>query len=81
MSVIKIMAAGTGLLLILIIGSCAAIGYTTVATVNGLAKSDAAHKTGRKLDEWELKAHNEIGNRDAPYHEYSDYNRDYYDNY
>jgi len=81
MNVIKIMMAGAGLLMLLIVGSCAAIGYTTVATVDGLANSETAHKVRNKAGEWELRAHNEVGNRDEPYHEYSDYNRDYYDNY
>lgn len=81
MSAARLMTLGAGLVLLLIVGSCAAIGFTTVATVDGLANSDAATRANRKLNELELKVHNEIGNRDGSYHEYSDYERDYYENY
>lgn len=73
----KIAAATTGCL-VLIVGGCTMVGVTTVATVNGLANSEAAEKGAKLSEEEELRDHNEAADRDVPYHEYSDYDREYY---
>lgn len=67
---------GLGCLSLLWISSCAIMGATTVAVVGS-----AANKVGEKYDKEELKWHNEADNKAAAYHEHSDYQADYYENY
>lgn len=81
MNFIAKIAAGTVGCMVLIVGGCTMVGVTTVATVNGLASSEAAEKGAKFGADEELREHNDRAGRDDPYHEYSDYNRDYYDNY
>lgn len=67
---------GLGCLFILVMGSCTMLGVGTAVVV-----SKGAEKVAKKYDDEELKYHNVRDNRDAAYHEHSDYNADYYENY
>ena len=46
-----------------------------------VAVSKSSEKVGKWYEKEELKAHNERDNKAAAYHEHSDYNADYYENY
>lgn len=46
-----------------------------------VAVSKGAEKFSETYKEEELKYHNDRDNRAAAYHEHSDYNADYYENY
>lgn len=67
---------GLGCLGLLWLGSCAMIGAGTAVAV-----SKSSEKVGKWYEKEELKAHNERDNKAAAYHEHSDYNADYYENY
>lgn len=67
---------GLGCLSLLWISSCAIMGATTVAVVGGVSK-----KAGNFYEKEELKWHNDRDNNAAAYHEHSDYEADYYENY
>lgn len=67
---------GLGCLTLLWIGSCSMLGLGTAVAV-----SEGANKFAKTYKEEELKYHNERDNRAAAYHEHSDYNADYYENY
>lgn len=67
---------GLGCLGLLWLGSCAMIGAGTAVAV-----SKSSEKVGKWYEKEELKQHNERDNKAAAYHEHSDYNADYYENY
>lgn len=67
---------GVGCLGLLWMGSCAMIGAGTAVAVNSTSE-----KVGKWYEKEELKQHNERDNKAAAYHEHSDYNADYYENY
>lgn len=74
--ILRSIMMGLGCLSLLWISSCAIMGATTVAVVGSASK-----KVGKAYAKEELKWHNDRDNRAAAYHEHSDYNADYYDNY
>ncbi|MCY1672464.1 hypothetical protein OVA07_15785 [Novosphingobium sp. SL115] len=74
--IIRNIMMGLGCLSLLWLGSCAIMGATTVAVVG-----KAADKAAKTYEKEELKWHNDRDNNADPYHEHSDYNADYYENY
>ena len=81
MDAVRKLIMAMGLLTLLWLGSCTLIGVGSVVAVGAIANSELADKAGRKISKWENQAHNEEINEDGPYHERSDYEADYYDNY
>ncbi|WP_068074190.1 hypothetical protein [Novosphingobium lentum] len=75
------MFAAIALVWLLSIGSCVLLGAGAGYAVDAASKSELAHRVGKRADEYELKQHNEIANREASVHTRDDYVRDYDQNY
>ena len=73
---VKYVLIGIGLLAVLLIGSCAVIGYTTVKAVETVSPhgTELVKQIEAAADRQALKVHNDRMNREAAYGDYeSDY--------
>jgi hypothetical protein len=78
---IKLLFGGCLFVWLLTVGSCAMMGWGTVAMIDAVGNSKTAKKVVKNVRKMELDAHNERANRESAYRDrnkyVSDYNSDY----
>ena len=76
MEALRYVIMGIGMLGLVVLGSCALVGYTAVESVKSIDGAGIVREAEKSLDRQIIAAHNERMNAEA-----SDPDSDYYDDY